>query len=168
MRRLAKRSIIGTRVVASWQDGRYYPGIIEATRTGPNGHEMYSVFFDDGYTKNMMEKDIIGPGFQSVNSAILKRGQRVFVTFQGREISGLVIKHSLETDQVDIDVDSQNGQSLPMELSRTLEEVRLMKSRKSARLQDQDTDYSKLADMHPEPKRRAVSRVIDVPTPGAR
>ena len=33
-KRLAKRSIIGTRIAAPGHDGRFYPGVIEATKTG--------------------------------------------------------------------------------------------------------------------------------------
>ncbi len=71
-RRLAKRSIIGTRVCAPWQDGRFYPGSIQATETAINGDEYYTVSFDDGYSKNLLDKDIIGPGFQPIQVLTLK------------------------------------------------------------------------------------------------
>ena len=48
-------------------------------------------------------------------------------------------------------------------MRKRLEEVRLTECRKSARLQDQqDTDYSRLADMAGD-RRRLSSHSIDVP-----
>lgn len=51
----------------------------------------------------------------------------------------------------------------PIELNKRLEEVRLLESRRSARLadQDRDTDFAKLADMAND--RRRASHNIDVP-----
>lgn len=49
-----------------------------------------------------------------------------------------------------------------VELRKKLEEVRLLESRKSARLMDQDTDFARLADMAGD-RKRASSHVIDVP-----
>lgn len=50
----------------------------------------------------------------------------------------------------------------PIELTKRLDEVRLLESRKSARLMDQDTDFARLADMAGDRKRQA-SHTIDVP-----
>lgn len=161
-RRLAKRSIIGTRVCSTWQDGRYYPGIIQSTQTGPNGDDLFIIRFDDGYTKLALEQDIVGPGFQNVSSCRLKHAQRVFVTHNGREVSGLVLNHDTDLDEVVISIQYSDGTEL--EVTRRLDEVRLLQSRKSARLQDQDTDYSRLADVHAEPKKRTVSQIIEVPS----
>ena len=165
-RRLAKRSIIGTRICSPWQDGRYYPGIIQSTETGPNGDDLYIICFDDGYSKLSTDKDIVGPGFQNITVAKLKHGQKVFVTNNGREVTGLVLKHDPDHDEVLISIKFNDGAE--MEVTRRLEDVRLMESRKSARLQDQDTDYSRLADVHPEPKKRTVSQIIDVPNLAAK
>ncbi|ELU09886.1 hypothetical protein CAPTEDRAFT_225922 [Capitella teleta] len=160
-RRLAKRSIIGTRVCAPWSDGRFYPGQIQSTSTWPNGEEVYSVIFDgDGATKTFRDVDLIGPGFHTITSTALKRGQKVFITHQGREVKGVV--RMMNDDDVQIELDD-------IIVHRRLEEVRVLESRRSARLQDQgDQDYSRLADVHPpsEPgKKRTVSHVIDVPIP---
>jgi hypothetical protein len=35
-KRLAKRSILGTRVVAPGEDGRLYPGMIQVNMNGPS------------------------------------------------------------------------------------------------------------------------------------
>ena len=82
-RRLVKRSIIGTRVVAPWQDGRYYPGSIQGTETAINGDEYYTIFFDDGYTKTLGDRDIIGPGFQPITVAKLKVSRSISMFFVG-------------------------------------------------------------------------------------
>jgi hypothetical protein len=50
----------------------------------------------------------------------------------------------------------------PLELKKRLEEVRLLESRKSARLMDQDTDFARLADMSGD-RKRPSSHSIDVP-----
>ena len=50
------------------------------------------------------------------------------------------------------------------EVKKRLEEVRLLESRKSARLADQDTDFAKLADCTSERSyRKSSSITIDVP-----
>lgn len=55
-KRLAKRSIVGTRVAAPGEDGKFYPGLIQAMKTSAeevsvegsaNGDNVYSVRFDD-------------------------------------------------------------------------------------------------------------------------
>lgn len=50
-----------------------------------------------------------------------------------------------------------------LELVKRLEEVRLLESRKSARLMDQDTDFARLADMAGGERKRQASHTIDVP-----
>lgn len=50
-----------------------------------------------------------------------------------------------------------------MELKKKLDEVRLLESRKSARLADMDTDFARLADMAGD--RRRASATIEVPLP---
>jgi len=52
-----------------------------------------------------------------------------------------------------------------LEVTKRLEEVRLLESRKSARLADQDTDFARLADVGSGAERkRASSHSIDVPS----
>lgn len=50
---------------------------------------------------------------------------------------------------------------VPIELRKRLEEIRLLESRKSARLADVDTDFARLADMAGD--RRRASATIEVP-----
>lgn len=49
-----------------------------------------------------------------------------------------------------------------MRLTKRIDEIRLLESRKSARLADQDTDFARLADMAGD-RKRASSHSIDVP-----
>lgn len=53
-------------------------------------------------------------------------------------------------------------QQPPVEVRKRLDEVRLLESRKSARLADQDTDFARLADMAGERKTR-MPHHIDMP-----
>ena len=164
-RRLAKRSIVGSKISARRQNGRYCPGVIQSqyAEEGPFTDAIYSVLFEDGADNLISGKHIIGPGFNPATSAVLKTGQNVFLTLNGREVNGSVIQHNRETDDVTINVTLQSGDEV--DITKRLEELRLLKSRKSARLQDQETDYSKLADLHlSEAKKRIVSQGIDVPT----
>lgn len=181
-RRLAKRSILGTRVSAPGQDGRYYPCIIQASKTiaksgdnvDSNGHvdgeNMYSVVFEDQRTSELKENEIVGPGFQNISCLKLKPGQKVYVTHNGREVSGSVICHWPHIDEVQIRATVNTDELI--DLKKKLEEVRLLESRKSARLHDQDQDYSRLADgggastaVETVNRKRQTSHVIDVPTP---
>lgn len=50
---------------------------------------------------------------------------------------------------------------MPVELVKRLDEVRLLESRKSARLADQDTDFARLADMGGD--RRKSAHNLDYP-----
>ncbi|XP_074041984.1 glucose transporter 4 enhancer factor [Leptinotarsa decemlineata] len=181
-KRLAKRSIIGTRVCAPGEDGKFYSGVIQAVKTPANVSEnnnsinltpntRYTVRFDSRQgnlgrtTAEFYEQDLIGPGFQSVLGVELVGGQKCFVTHNGREICGEVCKHYAETDEVIIRIQPV-GIEAPFEVQKRLEEVRLLESRKSARLADQDTDFARLADMAGD-RKRTGSQIIDVPVPSS-
>ncbi|XP_069701966.1 zinc finger protein 395 isoform X2 [Periplaneta americana] len=178
-KRLAKRSIIGTRVCAQGEDGKFYSGVIHAVKTpgnsegfsGAAGETRYSVRFDPlpGNNKRIIstmkeykETELIGPGFQAVTGFRLLPGQKVYLTYNGREISGEVTSHQPQIDEVTVNI-IPPGYESPLELKKRLEEVRLLESRKSARLMDQDTDFARLADMAGD-RKRPSSHSIDVPT----
>ncbi|XP_060081033.1 zinc finger protein 704-like [Ylistrum balloti] len=168
-RRLAKRSIIGTKICAAWQDGRYYPGTIQNHPAEGDLHRepKYTVRFDDGFQREVNVSDIVGPGFSNISSITLKHGQKVYLTLNGREVQGSVAEHNRTQDEVIIIVPTQSGDGI--ELIRKIDDLRLMESRKSARLVDQATDYSKLADLNVQgDKKRTVSHVIDVPSKSQR
>ncbi|KAJ8871329.1 hypothetical protein PR048_027646 [Dryococelus australis] len=111
-KRLAKRSIIGTRVCAPAEDGKFYAGVIHAVKTpgvaGGDGHAntgetRYSVRFDkqrSASTREYRETELIGPGFQPVTGFKLQPGQRVYLTYNGREVSGEVQFHQPAVDEV--------------------------------------------------------------------
>ena len=107
-KRLAKRSILGTRVATLGSDGFYYPGMIQAMKTQEDGGiggsvmpNRYSVRLDDGRkVVEFLENDIVGPGFKSVGSVQLQVGQTVYVTHCQREMRGTVVRHDFETQDV--------------------------------------------------------------------
>ncbi|XP_020292813.1 zinc finger protein 395 isoform X2 [Pseudomyrmex gracilis] len=175
-KRLAKRSIIGTRVCAPGEDGKYYGGAIYAVKTPQTASSgqtvtpktLYSVRFDvapggcpPSPSTEYSDRDLIGPGFGSVTSARLVPGQKVYLTYNGREIHAEVTEHRQHLDEVDV-VIAPNGQEGTMSLTKRIDEIRLLESRKSARLADQDTDFARLADMAGD-RKRASSHSIDVP-----
>lgn len=118
-KRLAKRSIVGTRVCALGDDGKFYSGVIQAVKTPAQYAEnsncinltpdtRYTVKFDlknavptRGY-REFLEGELIGPGFRTIAEANpnLLSGQKVYITFNGREVCGEVIVHEKQTDEV--------------------------------------------------------------------
>lgn len=84
-KRLAKRSILGTRIVAPGHDGRFYPAIIQAVKTlNELSDTVYSCRFDNSRkVSEFLERDLIGPGFGTVAAELLP-GQRVYLTHLGR------------------------------------------------------------------------------------
>ncbi|XP_044250007.1 zinc finger protein 704 isoform X2 [Drosophila takahashii] len=236
-RRLAKRSIIGTKVCAKGPDGLWYSGTISDVKTPPsymgplsppppptflapgeaqlNADTRYMVRFDfktavestaasstststssssssisstdpsviveprrvasvhispaqalrrSAMIKEFRESDLIGPGFRSIMDTELQPGQRVYFTYNGREQSGDVVKHDATKDEVIVKITTV-GNEEPIELKKRLDEVRLLESRRSARLadQDRDTDFARLADMSGE-RRRTTTHSIEVPS----
>lgn len=120
-KRLAKRSIIGTRVCAPGEDGKYYSGVIHAVKTPASFPEnnncinltpntRYSVRFDPRQgnlgrtTVEFLAEDLIGPGFRSVLDKELVPEQKCYVTFNGREVAGRVLKHHVQRDEVIIQI----------------------------------------------------------------
>ena len=128
-KRLAKRSILGTRVCAPGEDGLYYAGIIQAVKTAStedaatastvtssleestasgnciensNGDNKYSVKFDlSRKVKEFAEADLVGPGFSNLTAiSKLRPGQIVYVTYSNREMQGSVVCHRPQIDQV--------------------------------------------------------------------
>lgn len=114
-KRLAKRSIVGTRVCAPGLNKLYYSGIIQKVKTPSMGirdnncilltaDTKYIVRFDLGQgmvgANEYLGSELIGPGFQSVMSVNLAPGQRIFITYNGRESSAEVISHDFTKDEV--------------------------------------------------------------------
>lgn len=118
--RLPKRSIVGTRVCAPCVTGAhklYYAGIIQKVKTptqigiGDNNNciqltadTKYTVRFDLGQAmvgiNEYFGSELIGPGFQNVMSVNLAPGQRIFITYNGRESVAEVSSHDFAKDEV--------------------------------------------------------------------
>jgi len=154
-KRLAKRSIVGSKVVVLSEDGLYYPGVIQAVKTAEmdqvRGHApmpitKYAVRLESTrQLREYSEVDLIGPGFQSTSGITLKAGQRVYVTFAGREVAGHVTKHRPDVDEVHVTLQGSNSNTI--EIIKRMEEIRLMESRKSLRLMEShDVDFARLAE----------------------
>ncbi|KOB79004.1 Uncharacterized protein OBRU01_00333 [Operophtera brumata] len=115
-KRLAKRSIIGTRVAALGDDGLYYSGMIQAVKTPapfpennncinltPNTR--YTVRFDGGKSaREYRDAELIGPGFRGMAGVKLQPAQRVFLTYNGREVRADVLAHDHLTDELCVQV----------------------------------------------------------------
>lgn len=115
-KRLAKRSIVGTRVCAPGPDKLYYSGIIQKVKTPSIGiidtnhcitltHDTkYTVRFDIGQSmvglNEYLGSELIGPGFQNVINVNLATGQRIFITYNGRESVAEVISHDFAKDEI--------------------------------------------------------------------
>ena len=105
-KRLAKRSILGTRVAVPGEDGLYHPGVIQAVKTpeavvNSGITSRYSVRLDlTRKQREHPESDIIGPGFAGLTGIKLRPGQVVYVTYCNREMQGSVVCHRPNVDQV--------------------------------------------------------------------
>ncbi|KAL3280807.1 hypothetical protein HHI36_004038 [Cryptolaemus montrouzieri] len=88
--------------------------------------------------------------------------QALTVLFNNIYNKGEVPKDWLRSSFITIPKKPNTRICTPFEVQKKLEEVRLLESRKSARLADQDTDFARLADMSGDRKRPA-SHTIDVP-----
>ncbi|KAK8398135.1 hypothetical protein O3P69_003811 [Scylla paramamosain] len=165
-KRLAKRSILGTRVACCLEDGKYYAGVICAVKTmDDGGPTVYSVRVEgERRAREVRESDLVGSGFTSVGSVKLRVGQRAYITHNNREVCGTVLYHRPNIDEVLISVTNPET-GVRQDVKKRIEDIRLLESRKSARLADQDTDFAKLADMSTDRKERKPSQTIDVPAP---
>ena len=108
-KRLAKRSILGTRIVAPGQDGRFYPAVIQAVKTCEPDRlteNRYTVRFDNSRkVSEFQETDLIGPGFAGLsNGTHLMPGQRVYITHLGREMEGTIMSHDTALDQITVNL----------------------------------------------------------------
>ena len=106
-KRLAKRSILGTKVMVPGQDGRLHPGLIMAIKTseGAGIEPRYSVKLEESKRVfEFCERDVVGPGFGSVTGKHLLEGQLVYITFNNREMSGRVVRHDVDSQDVLVNI----------------------------------------------------------------
>ena len=122
-RRRPKNSLLGIRVCAPWKDGYFYCGVIEAVKSKPTGENTYTLLFDDDYIAEVDEEQIVGPGFNSTSVVPLKTGQRVYITYQDREVAALVVKSRTEFNEVLVRISDQQD----MIAALRPDEVHLMK-----------------------------------------
>lgn len=123
-KRLAKRSIVGTRVAALGDDNLYSSGTIHAVKTPapfpennncinltPNTR--YTVRFDGSRTpREYRDVELIGPGFRGMTGVVLKPGQRVYLTYRGREVRADVLSHEPRDDALRVHVHAPGQQVL--------------------------------------------------------
>lgn len=116
-KRLAKRSILGTRIVAPGQDGRFYPATIQAVKTYEDRihGNRYTVRFDNSRkVSEFLEAELIGPGFGGVGGLQgLLPGQRVYITHLGREMEGTIMQHDRTGDEAVVNL-AVSGYSWPV------------------------------------------------------
>lgn len=163
-KRPGKRSIVGTKVCAIYTDKFYRPGSIQSVQIPADQcqDQTYSVVFDEGGCGVYTDNQLIGPGFRSLSADRVKTGQIIYLTYNNREVKGSI----LGAYQLDNDDEAPKhwmvgvSNDVNTTVKVKLEDIRLSESRKSARLCDQDTDYTRMADVNENKKR---SSFIDVP-----
>ncbi len=113
-RRLAKRSILGTRVAVPGQDDLLHAGQVAAVKTcgdtgGSGGGCRYSVRLDEPPRRvfEFAERDLVGPGFRGVSDVQLAPGQKVYVTHNQREMAGRVVRHDFHSQDVLLTVNNE-------------------------------------------------------------
>jgi len=149
-KRIPKRSIIGCKVCVECEDRVWRHGTVLGLRSkfgpdGPESGQMFSVKMEhSSQVTDHSEASILGPGFLSClpPGVTLVPGQHVYITHNGREVEGQVRSHHTQQDIVQVDVKEVGT------IVKKLEEIRLLESRKSARLVNTDTDFSLLADFN--------------------
>lgn len=102
----------------------FLKGIIQAVKTAemdPSKGQCFSVtkyavrsIMETGGSgrqqlREYSEVDLIGPGFQTTAGLTLQSGQKVYVTFTGREVAGYVTKHRPDVDEVHITLQVSNS-----------------------------------------------------------
>lgn len=126
LRRRPKNSLLGVRVSAPWKDGYFYSGVIEAVKSKPTGENTYTILFEDGYIAEVDEGEIVGPGFHAVSATALRNGQRVFISFKGREVAARVLKTRSEFNEVLVQLLDQQDTIVALKP----DEIHLMKGEK--------------------------------------
>ncbi len=108
------------RVAARGEDGQYYAGRIQSVKTpvSPLDNQncinltpltRYTVRFDPDSNGRAIccdfrDTELIGNGFGSIIDVKLVPGQKVYITYNGRENSGEVIAHDVKLDEVTIKI----------------------------------------------------------------
>lgn len=103
-KRIAKRSILGTRVACFLDDGKYYPAVIVNVRSRSPDDVRSSVYTVrvEGKLRlsEVSEHELVGSGFSPLSAVKLRSGQKVYVTHNNREVCGSVVHHRPQQDEV--------------------------------------------------------------------
>lgn len=103
-KRLAKRSILGTRVACCLEDGKYYAATIVNVRSRSREDRRSSVYTirieGEKRTQEVNERELVGSGFSPVSTIKLRSGQKVYITHNNREVCATVQSHKPENDEV--------------------------------------------------------------------
>ena len=104
-KRIAKRSILGTRVVAPGIDGRFYPAVIQSAKSCALENRYLVKFDNSRKVSEFGQRELIGPGFAGVSAiGTLLSGQRVYLTHGGREVEATVLQHDVKADIVAVNL----------------------------------------------------------------
>ena len=113
-KRLPTRSIPGMVVSAPGPDGMYHSCEVKAA--GMTSKDHFLIEFDakpgDKEPQSWQEfgrTELIGTGFGNMGTVYLKPGQKIFLTHNGREMSGEVIEHRKKIDEVDVVIHTSGG-----------------------------------------------------------
>ncbi|XP_064411528.1 zinc finger protein 395a isoform X2 [Latimeria chalumnae] len=151
-KRLGKRSLLRTRIGAAdplGDDGNLMPGPAQAELCR-------RVSGKDGKPREYPEDGLVGPGFQSLSGFKLYPGQKVYVTWDGRECAGVVEQHNHVDDEVTVLMQEEG-----LRTCRKVEDVHLPETPRS---QDGHPHQSELtAQSSGLTSPRLVSCNIDVP-----
>lgn len=178
-RRPGKRSIVGSRVCARQTDGFFRPAVIKSIATGGpwQDGDRFTVEFQDGSSKSgLRSNEIVGAGFMPLTSDLLLPGQPVFITNNGREVRGVIVEKgaasspssspSAAGDELSVSISMDGISSSVMIVQRRVDDVRLIESRRSARLSESQQDASEMhssSAMAIEYNGKRRSREVDVP-----
>jgi len=175
-RRPGKRSIVGSRVCARQVDGFFRPAVIKSIAAGGpwQDGDRYTVEFQDGSAKtSLRSNEVVGAGFLPLTGDLLVPGQPVFITNNGREVRGVIVEKcayagspSTTGDEFSVLLGGE-GTISTLVVQRRVDEIRLIESRRSARLSESQQDaleaHSPIA-FTTECSGKRRSREVDVPS----
>lgn len=160
VKRIPKRSVVGSPVCVLSEDGMWRQGTVVGMRSNENRlipiEKKFCVELAEGPVGSSShyyrDTEMVGPGFLTTLplNTRLRPGQEVYMTHSGREVRGTVEEHDEFEDCVSVLVEGVGT------LYKRLEDVRLMESRKSARLVNSDTDFARLSDLNIAQQRKQL------------
>ena len=92
----------GTRVLAKWLDGYFYPGKVTA---GPNKNGRYAVTFDDGDKRRIPRENVIIKDILPAGQSVMAQGEGEFDFYE----QGTIVGHYRNGDERGYEVQIQSG-----------------------------------------------------------